>query len=150
MQDVLVLIDELDDTLNGAKSGIRSSHVKVDKEETYAILDRMRATIPEEIKQARWISKERQEMLEEAKREVERILEAAREERERLVDPEEITKLAERRAEKILEEARTQERHIRLAAEDYADGILGSLEGNLERFSGAIQRGRERLIRDEE
>ena len=149
MRDVLLLIDELDDQMNGAKSGIRSSQVKVDKEATYAILDRMRATIPEEIKQARWIAKERSEMLEEAKRESERILEAAREERARLVDPEEIAKEAERRAERILEEARTQERHLRLAAEDYADGILGSLEGNLERFSGAIQRGRERLIRDE-
>ena len=149
MQDVLLLIDELDDQMNGAKSGIRSSHVKVDKEETYAILDRMRATIPEEIKQARWIAKERAEMLEEAKRESERILETAREERARLIDPDEIAKEAERRAERILEEARTQERHIRLAAEDYADGILGSLEGNLERFSGAIHRGRERLTRDE-
>ena len=149
MRDVLLLIDELDDQMNGAKSGIRSSHVKVDKEQTYAILDRMRATIPEEIKKARWIAKERAEMLEEAKRECERILESAREERARLVDPEEIAKEAERRAERILEEARTQERHLRLAAEDYADGILGSLEGNLERFSGAIQRGRERLIRDE-
>jgi cell division septum initiation protein DivIVA len=148
MQDVLLLIDELDDTLNGAKSGIRSSHVKVDKEQTYAILDRMRATIPEEIKQARWIAKEREEMLEEAKRECERILEAAREERAKLVDPEEIARQAERRAERILDEARTRERQIRLAAEDYADGILGSLEGNLERFSGAIQRGRERLIQD--
>ena len=143
-----MLIDELDDTMNGAKSGIRSSHVKVDKEETYAILDQMRATIPEEIKQARWIAKEREEMLAEAKRECERILEAAREERARLVDEEEIAKQAERRAERILEEARAKERQIRLAAEDYADGILGSLEGNLERFSGAIQRGRERLIQE--
>ena len=148
MRDVLLLIDELDDTMNGAKSGIRSSHVKVDKEETYAILDQMRATIPEEIKQARWIAKEREEMLAEAKRESERILEAAREERERLVNDEEIARQAERRAERILEEARAQERQIRLAAEDYADGILASLEGNLERFSGAIQRGRERLIQE--
>ena len=148
MRDVLLLIDELDDTVNGAKSGIRSSYVKVDKEETYAILDQMRATIPEEIKQARWIAKERNEMLAEAKRECERILEAAHEERARLTDSEEIAKQAERRAERILEEARTQERHIRLAAEDYADGILGSLEGNLERFTAAIQRGRERLVRE--
>ena len=42
--------------------------------EIYEILDQMRATIPEEIKQARWIVKERQEMLAEAKREGDRIL----------------------------------------------------------------------------
>jgi vacuolar-type H+-ATPase subunit H len=145
MNDVLVLIDELDDTVNNAKSGLLGNQVKVDKEETYAILDRMRTTIPEEIKQARWIAKERQEMLAEAKRESERMLEAAREERARLVDEEEIAKHAERRAEKILEDARNRERNIRLAAEDYADDILASLEMNLEKFTGAVQRGRVKL-----
>ena len=84
-------------------------------------------------------------MLAEATRESERILEAAREERARLVDPEEIEKLADRRAERILEDARSRERQIRLAAEDFADDILGSLETNLERFTAAIQRGRDRL-----
>jgi len=141
----MLLIDELDDTVNSAKSGLIGSQVKVEKERAYAILDQMRSTIPEEIKQARWINKERQEMLAEATRESERILEAAREERARLVDPEEIEKLAERRAERILEDARSRERQIRLAAEDFADDILGSLETNLERFTAAIQRGRDRL-----
>jgi len=141
----MLLIDELDDTVNSAKSGLIGSQVKVDKAQAYAILDQMRSTIPEEIKQARWINKERQEMLAEATRESERILEAAREERARLVDPEEIEKLAERRAERILEDARSRERQIRLAAEDFADDILGSLETNLERFTAAIQRGRDRL-----
>jgi cell division septum initiation protein DivIVA len=139
------LIDEFDDTINGAKSGLIGSQVKVDKAQAYAILDQMRSTIPEEIKQARWINKERHEMLEEAKRESARILEAAQEERDRLCDPDEIQKLAERRAEKILEDARATERQIRLGAEDFADGILGSLESNLERFTAAIQRGRDRL-----
>ena len=45
----------------------------------------MRATIPEEIKQARWIVKERQEMLAEAKREAERIVKEARDQQQRLV-----------------------------------------------------------------
>src|SRR3954447_17204034 len=120
MRDVMRLIDEFDDTINGAKSGLIGSQVKVDKAQAYALLDQMRATIPEEIKQARWINKERQEMLAEATRESERILEAAREERERLVAPEEIEKLAERRAERILEDARSTARQIRLGAEDFA------------------------------
>ena len=139
------LIDELDDAVNSAKAGLRGNQVKVDKERAYTILDQMRATIPEEIKQARWINKERQEMLEEAKRECERILEGAREEAAHLLDDEEIEKLAERRADRILDDARNREREIRLAAEDFADDILASLETNLERFQAAVQRGRERL-----
>jgi hypothetical protein len=57
--DVLVLIDKLDDLVHNAKTIPLSDSVRVDKEEIYDILDQMRATIPEEIKQARWIVKER-------------------------------------------------------------------------------------------
>ena len=80
--DVLVLIDKLDDLVHNAKAVPLTDTVRVDKEEIYDILDQMRATIPEEIKQARWIVKERQEMLAEAKREAERIVKEARERQE--------------------------------------------------------------------
>ena len=122
--DVLVLIDKLDDLVHNARPVPLTDQVRVDREEVYDILDQMRATIPEEIKQARWIVKERQEMLAEAKREAERIVKEAREQQARLVDQEEISRQAERAAEEIVEEAREREREIRLGAEDYADDIL--------------------------
>jgi hypothetical protein len=147
--DVLVLIDKLDDTIHNAKPVPLTDQVRVDKEEIYDILDQMRATIPEEIKQARWIVKERQEMLAEAKREAERIIREAREEQIRLIGEEEIVKQAERQADEI-EDARAREREIRLGAEDYADDILNTLEVNLTKFIAAVQRGRDRLQGREE
>ena len=111
--DVLVLIDKLDDLVHNAKAVPLTDQVRIDREEIYDILDQMRATIPEEIKQARWIVKERQEMLAEAKREVDRLLAEARE--------------------------------MRLEIEDWADNILSTLEVNLDKFLGAVRRGRERL-----
>ncbi|HEX2703991.1 MAG: ATPase [Solirubrobacteraceae bacterium] len=143
--DVLVLIDKLDDLVHNAKQVPLTDQVRVDKEEIYDLLDQMRATIPEEIKQARWIVKERQEMLAEAKREAERIVKEGRERQERLIADEEIVKAAERAAEDIIEDARAHEREIRLGAEDYADEILDTLETNLSKFIAAVQRGRERL-----
>ena len=143
--DVLVLIDKLDDLVHNAKQVPLTDTVRVDKEEIYDILDQMRATIPEEIKQARWIVKERQEMLAEAKREAERIIREAREEQARLISEQEVVRQAENQAEEIIEEARAREREIRLGAEDYADEILNTLEVNLTKFVAAVQRGRERL-----
>jgi len=110
----------------------------------------MRATIPEEIKQARWIVKERQEMLAEAKREAERIVKEARDRQDRLISSEEVVKAAERVAEDIIDEAQAREREIRLGAEDYADEILNTLEVNLTKFIAAIQRGREQMARRDE
>jgi len=148
--DVLVLIDKLDDLVHNAKPVPLTDTVRVDKEEIYDILDQMRATIPEEIKQARWIVKERQEMLAEAKREAERIVKEARERQTQLVSQQEVTRQAERAAEEIIEDARAREREIRLGAEDYADEILNTLEVNLSKFIAAVQRGRERLQGREE
>src|SRR5437763_11222128 len=107
--DVLVLIDKLDDLIHNARPVPLTDQVRVDREEIYDLLDQMRATIPEEIKQARWIVKERQEMLAEAKREAERLVKEAREQQARLVANEEITRQAERPAEETVEEARERE-----------------------------------------
>ena len=143
--DVLVLIEKLDDVIHDARGVPLSGDVRVNKEEMYDLLDQMRATIPEEIKQARWIVKERQEMLAEAKREAERIVKEAKDKQAQLVSAEEVVKQAERLAEDIVEEARAREREIRLGAEDYADEILSTLEVNLQKFIGAVQRGRDKL-----
>jgi hypothetical protein len=57
----------------------------------------------------------------------------------------EIVKLAERQAQEIIDEARRQSREMRLEMEDWADGMLATLESNLDRFLTAVRRGRERL-----
>ena len=143
--DVLVLIDKLDDMIHNAKPIPLTDNVRVDKEEIYDLLDQMRATIPEEIKQARWIVKERQEMLEEAEKEANRILEDARDRAQALANETEVVRLAEAQAADIMDKARTQERETRLGAEDYADEMLANLEVNLGKLLTAVQRGRDRL-----
>src|SRR5258708_14740588 len=108
--DVLVLIDKLDDLVHNAKAVPLTDQVRIDREEIYDILDQMRATIPEEIKQARWIVKERQEMLAEAKREQDRLLQDAREQAVREASQTEIVKLSARQARGIIDAARPQAR----------------------------------------
>jgi vacuolar-type H+-ATPase subunit H len=143
--DVLVLIDKLEELVHGARRVPLTDHVRVDREQLYDILDQMRATIPEEIKLARWIVKERQEMLAEAEREGERIVTEARERQTRLASEHELTGQAKVAAEDIIADARAWEREIRLGAEDYAEELLDTFEVNLSKFIAAVQRGRDRL-----
>jgi vacuolar-type H+-ATPase subunit H len=143
--DVLVLIDKLDDLVHSASTFPMTDKVMIDRDQIYELLDQMRATIPEEIKQARWIVKERQEMLAEAKQEAERIVAEAQERADRLASDTEVVRLAERNAQQIMEDARERERATRLGAEDYADEVLGNLEMNLDKFIAAVRRGRQRL-----
>jgi dsDNA-specific endonuclease/ATPase MutS2 len=148
--DVLELIDRLDDLVRNAKHVPLRSEVRVDKEKLSDLLNQMRETIPEELKEARWIATERAEMLAAAEREAERILGEARERQSELVAEHHRTHEAELATEDIIEDARAEEREIRVGAEDYADEILNTLEINLSKFIAAVQRGRERLRRPDE
>jgi hypothetical protein len=143
--DVLVLIDRLDGLLSNAKAVPLTDQVRIDREEMFDILDQMRATIPEEVKQARWIVKERQEMLGEAKREVDRLLAEAREQSVREASQTEIVKIAEGQVQDVSGEARHAAGETKLEMDDWADGILATLDTNLDRFLSAVRRGRQGL-----
>lgn len=143
--DIMALIDRIEELVDTGRNVPFSSNKMVDPEKVYEIIDEIRAQFPDELKQARWIVKERQEMLEEAEKEANRILEEARDRAQSLASDQEIVKLAEQQAAEILDNARNREREIRLGAEDYADEMLANLEVNLGKLLTAVQRGRDRL-----
>ncbi|MCL2324260.1 MAG: ATPase [Actinomycetia bacterium] len=143
--DILQLIDRIEEVIDSAKSVPLSSNKMVDPDAIFDIIDEIRGQYPEDLKQARWIVKQRQEMTEEAEREANRILEEAQERARGLVADTEIVRQAEARAAEIMDDARANEREIRMGAEDYADEMMANLEVNLGKMLTAVQRGRDRL-----
>lgn len=143
--DVMSLIDRLEDLIANSRKVPLAGSVIMSEQSLYDLIDELRAVMPDELKQARWIVKERQEMIEESEKEATRILEEAREKAERLACEAEIVKLAERKANDIVEAAQVREREMRLGAEDYADEMMANLEVNLGKLLTAVQRGRDKL-----
>lgn len=143
--DIMALIDRIEELIDSGRNVPFSASKIVDPDKVYEIIDEIRAQFPDELKQARWIVKERQEMLEEAEKEANRVLEDAKSRAEAIAAEQEIVKLAEQQAADILDDARAREREIRLGAEDYADEMLANLEVNLGKLLTAVQRGRDRL-----
>ncbi|HEY5517689.1 MAG TPA: ATPase [Coriobacteriia bacterium] len=143
--DVMALIDRIEESMDTGRSIPLMRGRLVDIEKVYEIIDEIRGNFPDELKQARWIVKERQEMLEEAEKEANRILEEARDRADSMASEQEVVRRAAEQAASILDEARQQEREIRLGAEDYADEMLANLEVNLGKLLTAVQRGRDRL-----
>jgi cell division septum initiation protein DivIVA len=76
--DILALVDRIEESMDSGRSVPLMRGRLVDIEKVYEIIDEIRGNFPDELKQARWIVKERQEMLEEAEKEANRILEEAR------------------------------------------------------------------------
>jgi len=94
----------------------------------------MQESLPEEIKQARWIVKDREELLGKARQEAERIVEQAREDQLRMARKEDIVHRAEEEADRIVAEAEQQAMDARAEAESYVDARLAQFEIALRRI----------------
>ena len=143
--DVFQQLDRIEDLIVSSKHVPFSSSVMVSETEIFELLDEFRSSLPEELKQARWMVKEKQELMDEARKEADRIREEALTERSRLIDDTDIIIAAKAEAENIVEEASAQSREIRLEAEDYADERLANLEVTCYKLLEVIKRARERL-----
>jgi vacuolar-type H+-ATPase subunit H len=143
--DITSAIDKLEDLIAEGKKVPLTQSVVVNEQKVYEIVDQIRANYPDELKHARWIVKEKEELLKQAEDEAAKIVSEAKEQAEQLAQDAEIVKLAESKAQKILDEAKAEERKIRLSAEDYADELLANVEAGLGKLLTAVQRNRDRL-----
>lgn len=143
--DALEIIDRIEELLDKSKRIPFTSNIMIGENGIYEMLDELRNVIPEEFRQARWIVKEREGMIEESKRQAERIIREAKERSEMLVNETDILKNASRKAEDLLSIAEAKSRTIRLEAEDYADEKLAGLEAALHKILVAIEKGREQF-----
>jgi cell division septum initiation protein DivIVA len=143
--DVEAKLSQLELLVAEAKAVPLSASIMLNRAEIDGLVTELRDALPEEIKRARWILKERDEVLDKARREAETMLGDARSERERLVSRTDVAQAANREADRIVEEAREQARQLRLEAEDYVDAKLANFEVVLNKTLAAVERGREKL-----
>jgi cell division septum initiation protein DivIVA len=140
--DVLALIDELDDVLSNARGVPLSDQVRVDRHDVNELIDAIRLSLPDAVKEARQIVKEREAILTDAQRDRDRLLGEAREGAAREVSSSATVRIAERRADEILGDARRIAHTEQIHVAEWADGILASLERNFDRLAAATRRGR--------
>jgi hypothetical protein len=133
------------DIIATAPSVPLSSTPRIDRDEVIELLEDALIRLPEEIRQARWMLKERQEFLEKTKREADEILGAARQQAERLVQRTEVVRAAETRARQVIDAADDESRRLKNETEDFLDQRLGSFEILLDRLSKTVANGRHRL-----
>jgi len=143
--DTEVLIRRVIEIVNNAKPMPLSTTVRVEKEEVLELLDDALDRLPLELRQARFMLKERDEFLAKVQRDADEILEAARVRAERMVQRTDIVRTATQLARKTVEDAREDARRLRHEADDYCDQKLAAFEIVLERTTKTVQAGREKL-----
>ncbi|MDP9021921.1 MAG: hypothetical protein M3N57_04315 [Actinomycetota bacterium] len=143
--DVEAKLHQLELMVADAKNVPLSASVMLNRAELEGVIAELRGSLPDELRQARWILKERDEILDRARREAAQLREDAEAERARLVSRTEVVQAANREADRIIDEAQEHARQIRLEAEDYVDAKLANFEVVLNKTLAAVGRGRDKL-----
>ena len=165
--DLLDRIDELIAYVEGARAMPMSASCILNREELLGMLDELRAEVPAEVRRARSVLDDRDEVLSAAQEEAARIVEAARGEADqivadaeraaqrvvesaehehlRLVSESAVIRRAEAEATRVIDEATDEAAQVRQETDDYVDERLAAFEDALHRTLRVVERGRDNL-----
>jgi cell division septum initiation protein DivIVA len=143
--DVEGLLRRVADVISNARPMPLSASVMINRDEVLELLEEVADRLPEELRQARWLLRERDEFLAKVQRQGDDILDQARVQAERMVQRTEVVRAAQHTARRTVEEAEFEARRLRNEAEDYCDQKLAQFEVVLDRTQKTVQAGRARL-----
>jgi len=144
-KDFWVYLDEIEEAVSNGLHMPLTDRVMVSESEIFDLLDALRASLPEELTEARWVAGEKERILGETRLESERILERAKEQAQRLTSESAVTSAAKRQAEGIIAEARTSADKIISGVQRYADDVLSKVGEILQSAVAQVEQGRRDL-----
>jgi cell division septum initiation protein DivIVA len=143
--DLLRALNELEELIENSGKVPLTRKVMVNEDSILDLLDRIRTTIPEEIRQAKWIIQEREKVMSDSQKEAMRIMENAQKQVEKQAEDSEVARKAKVVAEEIIAKAEQTAQEMREGARIYADEILGALQDRLNKINQQIEQGRSEL-----
>lgn len=143
--DALAILEQIEDMVNHANRSFSGSTVKVNALEMQGLVEDLRQALVEEVRQAREIVQDKDNILQEARSEANSIMEKVEDNISTMIDENQIVEEAQREATRILDDAHEKAGKVSEGAKQYADNVLASLEGNLNQTLETIGQGRRQL-----
>ncbi|MBN2555358.1 MAG: hypothetical protein JXA97_05415 [Anaerolineales bacterium] len=146
--DILHLVDRLEELFNSSRPIPLTHNVIVDEDRMLEIVDQMRISIPEEVKEAQQVFAQRDRVLAQAQEEANRTISLAKKKAEEITGRDAIVDGANRRAEQIIAQAKADAEIVRQEADDYVIDALGSLELEVNKILNQTRNGIAKLQAD--
>lgn len=150
--DLMGLLDRLEEILGTATKVPLMNKVLVDADEALAVIDDMREMLPQEIREANRVSRDREAILIEAREHAELTMRQAKAKAQELISESVITQEAQQQANELIDQAKRVAREIRQNALQWADDLFERVQPELEqiavesqRSAQAIRKAREEL-----
>lgn len=126
--DALELINELEDLIDKGVPVPFTGRCLLDKDELLELMQEIKLKLPTDLEQAKWIKAERENIINDAKKEAEEIIKTANDKLIALIDENEITKQAAEKANSIMERANADAKTTKNESYQYADRLLENVE----------------------
>lgn len=143
--DILDIVDDLMVHLHEAKTMPLSSNALVDRDAFLSLLETLRASVPDELRAARWMVREREAFISRTNEKAREIMEKARTEADDMVSASNIVAEAVEEANILVRRAEGDARRLRLETEDEIDKRLQRVEGRLEDIMAQVKDARNEL-----
>lgn len=135
------LINQLETVIGQGKRVPLSQSIMVDEEAVRRIIDQMRVSVPDIIKQAERTLGERDRIIAQANEEASRIVQMGREQATDMIEHHELAEDARRRAHEIIADAEREAESMRAEADRYALNSLAGLAEQLAKIEREVQNG---------
>ena len=139
--DILHLVDRLEELFNESRPIPLTHSVIVDEDRMLEIIDQMRISIPEEVKNAQQVLAQRDRVIAQAQEEANRTVKIAKEKGDEIISRDAIVDGAQARAEQIIAQARADAEALRMEADEYIIDSLAALEAELTRLLNQARNG---------
>ena len=113
----------------------------VSEEKVLELIDKLRASLPEEVGRARTIAKNGERLVRDAQEKAQAIVTEAAQAQTQLIDDHEIVRRARATAEIVLREAEQKAQRVREGADAYAASVLTDLDARLSNALGSVKKG---------
>lgn len=118
-----------------------TNNVVLDQATVLELIDQLRVSVPDEVRQARRITEEAVRITERAREEGDSIVARAQQQAAQMLEERELVRAAQQRAGEILDQAQGEAQEVRRGADEYAAGVLIRLEGECIKALTSIKRG---------
>lgn len=143
VDEILYMIE--DQLENGMSVPLSGGKRVVDVEKIHDLIDDIRGSLPDEIRQAKGIVNDRTQILGDAKKEADAIVAKAEARARILVSEQEIVKEAQRRAAEILSAAQSQSRELSSKVAGYCENMLRLTEEQMAQSLSEVKTTRTNL-----
>ena len=143
--DLQYLIDRLETLVRAARRMPMVSKIMLDEQELVDLIDQMRTVLPEEIRYAKHVLREKEQILADSQAQADDILRTAREQADLMIQREGLLKEARGQADQIIRQANEEAERVTVGADNYTRQVLTDLEETLNRHVASVRKGLETL-----